>query len=74
VGLGARSRSDDYVDAVHYAPHGPIGTYQARRLDFLCGSALQVFSRPGIWGLFTGKKEHPNGFKHTRFVPADRIR
>ncbi len=56
-----------YVDAVHYAPHGPIDV-QALDCDFLVCSPYKFFG-PHMGTLY-GKKEHLERFKPYKVRPA----
>jgi len=56
-----------YVDAVHYAPHGPIDV-QALDCDFLVCSPYKFFG-PHMGALY-GKKEHLERFKPYKVRPA----
>src|ERR1700722_9755405 len=56
-----------YVDAVHYAPHGPIDV-KALDCDFLVCSPYKFFG-PHMGALY-GKKEHLERFKPYKVRPA----
>jgi cysteine desulfurase family protein (TIGR01976 family) len=56
-----------YVDAVHYAPHGPIDV-KALNCDFLVCSPYKFFG-PHMGTLY-GKKEHLERFKPYKVRPA----
>jgi cysteine desulfurase family protein (TIGR01976 family) len=56
-----------YVDAVHYAPHGPIAV-KALDCDFLVCSPYKFFG-PHMGTLY-GKKEHLERFKPYKVRPA----
>jgi len=56
-----------YVDAVHYAPHGPIDV-KALDCDFLICSPYKFFG-PHLGALY-GKKEHLERFKPYKVRPA----
>ena len=56
-----------YVDAVHYAPHGPIDV-KALDCDFLVCSPYKFFG-PHMGTLY-GKKEHLDRFKPYKVRPA----
>lgn len=56
-----------FVDAVHYAPHGPIDV-RALDCDFLACSAYKFFG-PHV-GILFGKREHLARFQPYRVQPA----
>jgi cysteine desulfurase family protein (TIGR01976 family) len=56
-----------YVDAVHYAPHGPIDV-RALDCDFLVSSPYKFFG-PHMGALY-GKKKHLERFKPYKVRPA----
>ena len=56
-----------YIDAVHYAPHGPIDV-RALDCDFLVCSTYKFFG-PHMGVLF-GKREHLSGSILTKFAPT----
>src|SRR6201981_3469572 len=56
-----------YIDAVHYAPHGPIDV-RALDCDFLVCSSYKFFG-PHMGTLY-GKKKHLEGFKPYKVRPA----
>jgi cysteine desulfurase family protein (TIGR01976 family) len=56
-----------YVDAVHYAPHGPIDV-RALDCDFLACSPYKFFA-PHMGALY-GKREHMNRLKPYKVRPA----
>ena len=56
-----------FVDAVHYAPHGPIDV-RALDCDFLACSAYKFFG-PHV-GILFGKREHLQRFQPYRVQPA----
>jgi cysteine desulfurase family protein (TIGR01976 family) len=56
-----------YIDAVHYAPHGPIDV-KALNCDFLVCSPYKFFG-PHMGTLY-GKKEHLERFKPYKVRPA----
>ena len=56
-----------YLDAVHYAPHGPIDV-RALECDFLACSAYKFFG-PHV-GLVYGKKEHMERLRPYKVSPA----
>ena len=56
-----------YVDAVHYAPHGPIDV-KALDCDFLVSSPYKFFG-PHMGALY-GKKKHLERFKPYKVRPA----
>ncbi len=56
-----------YVDAVHYAPHGPIDA-RALDCDFLACSAYKFFG-PHV-GLVYGKREHMQRLRPYKVRPA----
>jgi cysteine desulfurase family protein (TIGR01976 family) len=56
-----------YVDAVHYAPHGPIDV-QATQCDFLVASAYKFFGPHA--GVFYGKYAHLDSLKAYKVRPA----
>ncbi len=57
-----------FVDAVHYAPHGPIDV-RALDCDFLTCSAYKFFGPHQ--GLLFGKREHLERLRAYRVRPAD---
>lgn len=57
-----------YVDAVHYAPHGPIDV-RALDCDFLACSAYKFFG-PHVGALY-GKAEHLERLRPYKVRPAD---
>lgn len=56
-----------FVDAVHYAPHGPIDV-RTLDCDFLACSAYKFFG-PHV-GILFGKREHLQSFQPYRVQPA----
>lgn len=56
-----------FVDAVHYAPHGPIDV-RALDCDFLACSAYKFFGPH--FGILFGKREHLQRFQPYRVQPA----
>jgi cysteine desulfurase family protein (TIGR01976 family) len=56
-----------YVDAVHYAPHGPIDV-QSLDCDFLVASAYKFFG-PHV-GVLYGKYQHLEGLEPYKVRPA----
>src|SRR5260221_1368516 len=56
-----------FIDAVHYAPHGPIHV-KTLDCDFLVGSPYKFFG-PHMGALY-GKKEHLDRFKPYKVRPA----
>jgi len=54
-----------YVDAVHYAPHGPINV-QALDCDFLVCSPYKFLAH--TWEHFTERRNISSGSSHTKFV------
>ena len=54
-----------FIDAVHYAPHGPIDV-RALDCDFLVCSPYKFFG-PHMGTLY-GKREHLLRFRPTKFV------
>lgn len=56
-----------FVDAVHYAPHGPIDV-KALNCDFLACSAYKFFG-PHV-GIVYGKRQHLASFKPYKVRPA----
>ena len=57
-----------FVDAVHFAPHGPIDV-KALDCDFLACSAYKFFGPHQ--GLLYGKREHLENLRADRLRPAD---
>lgn len=59
-----------YIDAVHYAPHGPIDV-RALDCDFLACSPYKFFA-PHMGALY-GKREHMERFRPYKVRPSDNV-
>lgn len=67
VELARAAGALSFIDAVHYAPHGPIDV-QALDCDFLACSAYKFFA-PHV-GCLYGKREHLERFQPYKVRPA----
>jgi cysteine desulfurase family protein (TIGR01976 family) len=67
VAMGRRVGALSFVDAVHYAPHGPIDV-RALDCDFLACSAYKFFA-PHV-GCLYGKREHLERLQPYKVRPA----